>query len=311
MQLIELKTLKASDNKECILSLSFSPNGKFLASVEGNSKIRLWDALNWTDSGLVIEPGEVNVVAFSPDSETFATGGSNQTFNSDADDYSGIVKIWDVSTLSEQSFFDNYRDAVISLSYSLDGRLLASGDADGAIKILDVVNGKELLTLTGDVDGNTTVVFSPDNKTLISAGGDEEVKFWDVTSGELIKSWLGHYAVITNLACSPAYNYVVSVDREANVIIWDIATGETLDVSPEETIKGIQLAFSPDGKTLATGEAWGLTTIRLFDVKAGQELCSLLFEDGICFAPPLAFSPNGKVLAAGFQDGSIKLWELQ
>jgi WD40 repeat protein len=70
------------------------------------------------------------------------------------------------------------------------------------------------------------------------------------------------------------------------------------------------VAYSPDGKTLASGGGWeGDRTIKLWNVQRGKEQATLDgHTDGVrC----VAFSPDGKTLASGGYDYTIKLWDVQ
>ncbi|AFZ13498.1 WD40 repeat-containing protein [Crinalium epipsammum PCC 9333] len=82
---------------------------------------------------------------------------------------------------------DNY---VISVSFSPDGKTLASSSADCTIKLWDVETGKEIRTLTGHEDSVSSVSFSPDGKTLASGSSDKTIKLWDIGLDSLMKlSW--------------------------------------------------------------------------------------------------------------------------
>jgi len=94
------------------------------------------------------------------------------------------------------------------------------------------------------------------------------------------------------------------IANEATVKLWDVRTRQQV-----ATLKGhanfvYSVAFSPDGKTLASGSADH--TVKLWDARTGQELASL---EGYDYAvSSVAFSPDGKTLASGSGDETVKLW---
>jgi serine/threonine protein kinase len=92
---------------------------------------------------------------------------------------------------------------VQSVSFSPDGKLLASGGADKTVKIWDVETGKILRSMRGHDKGVTTVFFSPDGKYVMSGSKDKTVKVWDAATGERIQSTAGISCVGSPTAFSP------------------------------------------------------------------------------------------------------------
>jgi WD40 repeat protein len=72
---------------------------------------------------------------------------------------------------------------VVSVTYSPDGRTLASGGGDGTITLWDVGSGRKRATLKGHSNRVTSVAYSPDGRTLASAGWDSTIRLWDVQPG--------------------------------------------------------------------------------------------------------------------------------
>ena len=113
-----------------------------------------------------------------------------------------------------------------------------------------------------------------------------------------------------SVAFSPDSTTVVS----ASLGFWDVATGETLQPLTGHTVGGFSVAFSPDGRTLASGAHRGDNTIRLWDVATGEPIHTLTgHTDGV---GSVAFSPDSTILAscAGYwwsEDKTIRLWDVQ
>jgi WD40 repeat protein len=95
------------------------------------------------------------------------------------------------------------RSAVYSIVFSLDGKALASGNADKAVNLWDVTTGRAVFTLSGQIHGVDCVAFSPDGKTLASGSDDKEIKLWDVASGRELRTLSGHTLAVSGVVFFP------------------------------------------------------------------------------------------------------------
>ena len=160
-----------------------------------------------------------------------------------------------------------HKQFVQAVAFSPDGKMLASGSDDGDIRLWDVATAKNTTILTGHKEDVKSVVYSPDGKTLASAGLDA-IKLWDVTTGKVTKSFRGGKFV----AFSPNGKQLAFRDYDDCKIInlWDVAMEKKIGSLKGTTIPIESIAFSPDGKTLISGE-FKEKSIRLWDVAARQE----------------------------------------
>ena len=212
-----------------------------------------------------------------------------------------------------------HSDHVSTVAFSPDGKTLASGSSDNTIILWDVASGRPIgQPLRGYNSSIYSVAFSPDGKTLASGSGDNTIILWDVASQQPIGQPLrGHDSSIYSVAFSPDGKTLASGSADYTVILWDVSTAFNTSVahaSGQPIGQPLQshsdhvstVAFSPDGKTLASGSSDD--TIILWDVASRQPIGQpFSHRDAV---NSVAFSPDGKTLASGGDDDTIILWDV-
>src|SRR5262249_30500173 len=143
------------------------------------------------------------------------------------------------------------------VTFSPDGKTIASGGADGRIRLWEAATGKGLRALVGHDKWVKSLAFSPDGKTLASTGADGTIRLWDVPKGkELHTIWGAGEWWVTSVAFSlDGKKLVTGSDERDNPMIrlWDVSSGKELArISPKHRTKSV--VFSPDGKTLASDD---------------------------------------------------------
>lgn len=296
--------------------IAFSPDGsKFVGGVDGS--IKVWDASTFEEMLTFGENLNINWMAFSPDGSRLATATASS------------VKIWDLnkgeelntltaSTTSQNgeapSQLGRYGYGIADLALSPDGKLLASVPDVGPLQLYDTATGVLLAELPTQLGHNFRVRFSPDGK-LIAVGGWKMgsmesyvgvVQIWDVATRETIKILDGFSQYVFGVAFSPDGLTLATGEGNGYGIpgaakLWNIATGELLqefgqkvDVAPPDYFTVYDVAFSPDGSTLATANGDG--SIVLWDIANQRQEAILTNTANIPIR--ISFSPDGRYLAA-------------
>ena len=234
-------------------------------------------------------------MAFSPDGSTLATG-------------AGSILFWDAVTLEHKRTLGG---SGTSVTYSPDGRMLASGSYGGTVHVWDALTGENKLKLEGHTSSATSVAFSPDGLTIASGGGSDEwsvdntVRLWDALTGEHIRTLRGHSKGVTSVAYNPNGRTLASGSGDATIRLWDAATGEHLMTNDGHHSAVLSVEFSPDGRTLASG-GWD-QAIRLWDAVTGEPKRTL--EGHTSGVTSLAYGPDSRMLVSGSEDKTVRHWD--
>jgi RNA polymerase sigma factor (sigma-70 family) len=232
---------------------SFALEGKLLA-VPVEKEVRLCDPVTGKELRRLSFPDHVRQVALTADGQTLAVyaGGKDLT-----------LRLVDLATGKER-LARRYPEVVQAMAFSPDGEFLALGPVNPVLLLLDGATGSEVhrLPLTENV---TNMTFSPDGKTLAGGAGYGTLHFWEPATGKERAQWPDRdLRSGSTMAFSPNGRVLALGDADGMLRLCLAATGKELRRLPGHR-SGIKcLAFSADGKTLASG-SWD-TTALVWDV---------------------------------------------
>ncbi|MFI8519798.1 trypsin-like peptidase domain-containing protein [Streptomyces sp. NPDC085481] len=282
---------RLTGHTETVRTVVFSPNGKILATVGDDRTLRLWDVATGRAHMIRKEhTNEVYSAAFSPDGKTLATG--------DADD---TVRLWNTTTGESRAIRNEGAGQVVSVAVSPDGRTLATAGADTKVRLRDAKTGELLKTLPGHTDVVYSVAFSRDSGTLVSGSTDGTALMWDAATGRRLRK-LDHPGPVSSVAFDRVGRTVAVGGEDGTVQLWDTTTGEARSTESGSAVESV--AFSPDGRTFATGSD---NVVQLWDTATGAALTSLFGHTDDVLS--VAFSPDGRILASAGLDRTVRLWD--
>ena len=304
-----------------VLTLAFSPDGTRLASGSTDTTVRLWDTSTSNDAPITLRKhtGWTNVLAFSPDGKMLASGSTDKT-----------VQLWNIATGEPLATLTEHLSGIAALTFSPDGSTLASGSTDGTIRFWDTATGDSLSTrITGHTQWVKAGTFLKDSATFASVAFNGTITFWDLeTSEKTALQMAGDRDLLLGLAFSLDGTKLASVGTKGDIFfaagfgpsisipmsdelirITDVRTGRELT---KTNGFGRNLAFSPDGKTVAFDHG---VSIRLWDTEADRTLDISVADPNDIYnasvndtSEALAFSPDGKKLVNGTWGGDVHLW---
>jgi serine/threonine protein kinase len=251
--------------------------------------------------------GRVHSVAFSPHGITLATG-CDQGVGPDGSLVSGghRVRLWDVATRTCTAALAGPEGAALSVAFSPDGALLASGNSNQPVHLWRLTRRFRSNETTFGTDSNVlSVAFSPDGRTLATANYYKTVRLWDVPTRTCLATLTGHSGWVHSVAFSPDGTMLATGSSDHTVRLWDMRIRTCLATLTGHSEIVREVTFSPDGALLASGSVD--KTIRLWDTRT--RTCVATIGDNLSSVFSVAFSPDGALLASGGSDHAVRLWD--
>lgn len=165
------------------------------------------------------------------------------------------MKIWSAKTGDILATLQGHSDKVLTVKFSQNGQLLASGGGENdKTVIIWNLGEKSSITLKGHSDwfgGILSVDFGSNNKFLASGSKDKTIKIWDIKAGTEVKTLSEHSDHINSVSVSPNNQLLASGSDDKSLKLWDLKAGKAI-ISIPHPQKIYSVCFSPDGNYIAT-----------------------------------------------------------
>jgi WD40 repeat protein/serine/threonine protein kinase/tetratricopeptide (TPR) repeat protein len=309
--------------------VAFFPDGKTLAAGNWNS-VKIWDVTSGVERGSHQVPSPVSSIDISRDGNTLALGCSNGTlqlwepatgrqlvmaharpvasvaFTPNGKSVASVswdrITLWDAARKHPEIILQGQAIGQSGVAYSPDGKTLAYAITGGIIKLCDPVTGQEFAKLSAQGDDIRYVAFSRDSKRL-AVGKSSCLKVFDVTTLQELGTFTTGNDDNSAMALAPDGHTLVMGGsiRGWDLTVWDIDT-QHVRMILKHGARVCRAIYSPDGKSLITGDQWG--NIYFWNAKTfAKESEIRLPNTNENWVSALAASPNAKTLITSRPSG--------
>lgn len=315
-----------------ITALALSPDGASLATAAEDRVIQVRDTVSFRPIRTLTLDGPIRSLAYGADGRQLlcVTDGS--------------VRVFDLAEQSPAAVLRGHASYVYGVAFSGDGSRIISGAWDGDIRVWDARSGATRAVIatgsspvfavdvargpliasghrrsvhvwnldTGEelhrfgVAAPVRALDLSDDGSLLAARTEEHLTLWDPRSGQTLHTVpLRPRRAGGGAAAISPDGTIVATDESGKIVVIDTRSGAVLRAFPEPVGKCQRLAFSPDGRWLASASIEGAAAI--YDVATGEVRFDLRGHAGNVYA--MRFSPDGTRLASGADDRTIRIWD--
>lgn len=282
-----------------VQDVRFQPDGRTLATAGSDGAVQLWNTDDWSlESRLCGHRAAVQCVAWSTradGSPLLVSGAADRT-----------LRAWDPAFDGYGGVRGTYGSTNYSVSFSPDGNFLACSASDGSAGLVDSRSGAIVRRWEAHPGGETcTAAVSSDGTLVASCSWNRTVTIADASTGHVVRRF-ELPGGISFVAWRPGTHQLAAGLRTPTVaLLVDADTGDTIRTFEGHTGRVSSVAFSSDGRSLATSSDDG--TAQVFVVESATPSAVMRGHSGRI--ETCGFTPDGTEVVTGGNDGTVRLWD--
>lgn len=289
---------------EQVKALAFSPDGKWLGTVQRNKMARIWSVhtgnavspvLNGSDVSPAGRPADLSdFIRFSPDGHLLlASTGAN------------AAGLWEVPSGRAVARSLPHNGHVLDAAFSPRGDRVVTASEDGTIRVWSSADGQPLTPYLTNYGNVNSVCFSPDGRKVVAGTAGFQVNVWDIEARKIVFQ-AGHGGDVWRVAFSPDGESVLACSRDHGARVWNLrTTNEVLRIEHASDV--VDGAFSPDGSKVVTASEDH--TAQIFEVAGKKRIGEALTHRGSI--ERVCFSPDGKWVCTASWDRTARVWDAE
>jgi WD40 repeat protein len=276
--------------------LFYSSDKTELYAVNPNGVVLILDAeTGSTDNTLNGHNAYASVVAFDPENDRMALGGTD-----------GTVKVWDMFERQSLITIDAHTAPITALAFSADGTQLATTSGDGAARVWDWQNGQQVDELDMEESLPQRLAFAPDGEQ-VSLGSEQGAQLWSLTDPAQTRPLAIEGGATQILMYAPNGEFLIGGSRTGGLTLWNPDNGVRLGALPEVRGNQISADFSPDSAMLITS-ALG-DTVSLWNLaQATQQIARAELPVNVEQIYAAEWTDDGRLLLLFDATGPVYAW---
>jgi WD40 repeat protein len=279
-------------DKGWLMSASFSPDGKYMATAGEDGIIKIWNPSGHVTREWKGEQDKIWCTRFSRDGKYIVTAGKD-----------GTAKFWDTSGRLIREL-KGHQGAVLSVSFSPNGQYIATAGEDGTARLWNLSGQQIGQPFTGHNGYVTSINFSPNGAQIVTGGEDGTARLWNLSGQQIGQPFtIGSKKAIFSVSFSPNGQQIATAGEDGIARLWNLSGEPPIPLTGHQGLV-LSVSFSPDGKSVATAGEDG--TVRLWDLSGHQISEPLKINQSVVLS--VSFSPDGQQIVTAGSDGKAHIW---